>query len=451
MVLTALTSLAARCVSVTAALVSVPLTLHYLGADRYGLWIAISSVIALLGITDFGFGNGLVNEIARAHGRNDRDMARSSISSALALLVGVAAMLGGALALAYPSIPWARVFNVSSSEAAADAGPAMAVFAACFLAGLPLSIVPRVQAGYQEGFHNSLWQAMGNVAALIGLLLAIAREASLPWLVGLMAGLPVAATLANGIHLFGVRRPWLRPRLTSITTVACRRLLRSGSLFFVLQVAAVATFTSDALIIAQLFGTATVPEYSIPMRLFSLAPMLLSMVLSPLWPAYGESLARGDVAWIRKTLVRSLKLSLLATGIPSLILVLLGRPLLSLWVGPNLHVPILLLAGMGLWTMMSGAGESVAMFMNGTNAIRFQAVTASVTCVAAVTAKIAFGHWVGLPGVVLGTLLAYGLCSAVPMSLYIPMLLARLRPANATASTASGQPASLSSQEGSNA
>lgn len=424
--LTALASVSARSISVASALITVPLTLHYLGAERYGLWMAISSVIALLGFTDLGLGNGLINAVARANGQDDRDVARRSVSSAFYLLLAMAAGTACVFYTVYSRIPWEKVFNVQTPGAMADAGPAMAMFVGWFLLGLPLSVVPRVQTGYQEGFYNSLWQALGNTAALVGLLIAIACEANLRWLVGVMAGVPVVATLCNGIHLFWVRRPWLRPSLKVVTRAAAENILHAGAFFFILQVAAVVTFTSDSLIIAQLFGSVSVPEYTVPMRLFSLAPMMLSMMLSPLWPAYGESAARGDVAWIRRTLIRSLWLALLVTGIPCLLLVMFGHSLLNFWVGPSLQVSSLLLVSMGVLTMMSGAGESVAMFLNGTNTIRFQAMTATITCMAALAAKIFFGRWLGLPGIVLGTVLAYGVCTALPMCFFIPRLLARL-------------------------
>ena len=50
--LTMLSSLAARSVSILTVLISVPLTLGYLGVERYGLWMTISSVIAMLVFAD---------------------------------------------------------------------------------------------------------------------------------------------------------------------------------------------------------------------------------------------------------------------------------------------------------------------------------------------------------------------------------------------------------------
>ena len=151
-VLTVMASVAAKSISVVSALITVPLTLHYLGPERYGLWMAISSVIALLGFTDLGLGNGLINYVSRAYGRDDRELAIRSVSSAFYLLLAVALILAGAFALVYPWVGWPQVFNVSAPDAVADTGRAMAVFAGWFLISLPLSVIPRIQTGYQEGF-----------------------------------------------------------------------------------------------------------------------------------------------------------------------------------------------------------------------------------------------------------------------------------------------------------
>src|SRR5687767_3449452 len=170
--LTALASMSAKAVKVLTALVSVPLTINYLGAERYGLWMTISSLIAVLAFADLGIGNGLLNAISEADGRGDRALAARYVSSAFAMLLTVAVVLGVGIVIAYPRIAWGRVFNVVSPIAVAEAGPAAAVFLACFVVSLPAGIVQRVQLGYQEGFANSIWEAAGSVVGLVGVLLA---------------------------------------------------------------------------------------------------------------------------------------------------------------------------------------------------------------------------------------------------------------------------------------
>ena len=227
--LTTAASLATRIVTILAGLVSVPLALHYLGTERYGLWVTISSLLSILTFADLGVGNGLLNAISEAHGKQDEQLARRYVSSAFFLLSGIAGGLALVVVLGYPLVPWPRVFNVSSTQAVAEIGPAVLVFLGCFLLNLPLGIATRIQLGYQEGYLNSPWEAAGSVLGLVGLLAVTSAQAGLPWLVLALAGGPVLGTVANTLVL-GLRRRALWPRLQAVSIDASSRILRSGLL-----------------------------------------------------------------------------------------------------------------------------------------------------------------------------------------------------------------------------
>jgi Na+-driven multidrug efflux pump len=71
--------------------VSVPLTVGYLGAERYGVWLTISSLLIWVALTDFGLaGNALVNVLSEALGNDDREAARHYVASAFWALVTIA-------------------------------------------------------------------------------------------------------------------------------------------------------------------------------------------------------------------------------------------------------------------------------------------------------------------------------------------------------------------------
>lgn len=229
--LTALSSAGARVVTILTMVIAVRLTLHYLGAERYGLWMTISSVVAMLGFADLGMGLGLINAISEAHGRDDREAAERYVSSGFFMLLALALLILAGFAAVYPFIPWERVFNVQSPQAIREAGPAMAVFVVCFLANMPLGVVRQVQLGYQEGFATSLWESAGRVLGVSGLLLVIYLKAGLVWLVLAMAGAPALAWLLNSLVEYGFRRPWLRPRLQNYHRASARKVLHTG-LFF---------------------------------------------------------------------------------------------------------------------------------------------------------------------------------------------------------------------------
>src|SRR5437762_4195538 len=80
--LAAAASLLAKAVHSIVLLVTVPLAVGYLGAERYGMWMTMSAVIAMLAFSDLGMGLGLMNVLSQAHGKNDLTTARQAVSSA---------------------------------------------------------------------------------------------------------------------------------------------------------------------------------------------------------------------------------------------------------------------------------------------------------------------------------------------------------------------------------
>lgn len=71
--LTSATGIGSRVIASVTMLVSLPLTVRYLGEERYGLWMTIGSLVSILGVTDLGLGYGVINRVAEADGRDDRD------------------------------------------------------------------------------------------------------------------------------------------------------------------------------------------------------------------------------------------------------------------------------------------------------------------------------------------------------------------------------------------
>jgi O-antigen/teichoic acid export membrane protein len=426
--LTTATSVANRGLGILAALVSVPLTLTYLGKERYGLWMTISSIVAMLTFADFGMGNGLLNALAAADGENDRLSIQKFVSSAFYLLSGTALVIAILFGAAYPWVRWAGLFNVNSLLAQAESAPAVAAFAACFIVNLPLGIVPRIQNGHQEGYVSNIWQALGSVLSIIGVLLAVHLKWGLPRLILAVSGGPVIATIANGVSIARLR-PWLLPRWHYFRWTTTRILAGSGFLFFLLQVGYVMSFSADNLIAARIAGASAVPQYAVAQRVFLMVALLQSTWLAPLWPAYGEAIQRGDIAWVRRTLKRSVVIVVLVTALFSGLLVAISRPLFKLWVGPDLVPSWTLTIGLAVSGIVQAAGNAVAMYLNASNALVFELSLAFAFIVFATTLKILLCHQIGVAGIAWGAVIAYILVFTVPYVLAIPRLLGRHRPA----------------------
>jgi O-antigen/teichoic acid export membrane protein len=342
------------------------------------------------------------------------------------MLILIAAVSTVGFALAFPAIPWARVFNLVSPAAVSEAGPASAALFAAFALGLPLGLAGQVQLAYQSGYISSAWAIIGNLGSLVALILVIHLRGSLPALVIAMTGVGLVAAALNAWFLFRRQRPWLMPRRRDVELSTGRSLLRTGALFLALQVAGLVAFGLDNLVIAQILGPQKVQEYAVPAKLFMLAPVLLSFVLTPLWPAYRESLTRGDGAWVRRTVRRSIALAAVINIPSSLILIVVAPWLLQVWVGSAVHPTPLLLVGLGLWAIMNTLNGPFAMLLNGAGVVGFQAACAVTMAVANVTFSILLVQRIGVAGAVWGSVIAQAVFVLLPELWYVRRLLTRL-------------------------
>jgi len=416
----------ARVVQIGTSLVTVPLTLKYLGNERFGLWMTISSVLAMAAFADFGVGNGILNTVAKAFGNDDVVGIRRAVSSGFAILNSIAILLLLSFFAVYRFVNWADFFRVVSPQARSEAGPALAVFAVCFALNISMDVVQRVQLGLQQGYRYGLWQLSGSTAGFIGVLGGIWLHVSLPVLVVAIAGAPTFATSLNTIHFFGFVRPDLRPSRRFVSGDVIAQIAALGGLFFVLQVVVAASFSADNFIVARTLGAVNVPEYSIPQRMFALTGILLATLIAPLWPAYSEAISRNHLAWVRRTLARSLLIVLLVSLAASSFLLVFARKLIYWWVGSRIHPPFMLLLGLAIWSVIECCSFTLGAFLNGAAAVRFQiglSVTFGIVCV---ITKVLFTRHFGLVAVPWSTIASCVLVQLIPWIIFIPRFLDKM-------------------------
>ena len=423
MILTSATAMVAKLVQVATTFITVPLTLHYLGPERYGIWMVISAFVAMLSFTDLGIGNGVLNTVAAAYGRNDTDEIRQAIASGSAVLSAIAATLLSGFALAYPFVAWHRLFNVASPQAQAEANHAIAAFFLCFTIAIPANIIQRVQLGLQRGFLASGWQCAGSLLSLGFVLLVIHFHGGLFALVAALLGGQLCANILNNVIFYTLIRPDIAPRPRDVSHQAARRVMRTGLLFLLLQITTALIFSADTIIITQQLGAAAVPQYAIADRLFGVITMALSMAMTPLWPAYREALVRGDVGWIRATLRKSLIICIVGAGGVSAILCLFNHWIVELWVGKGMHIPLMVVIGFGLWKVIESIGSALGTFLNGAHIIKEQVFIASSTALAAIGLEIILVARFGIAGAVWGKMLAYICFAIIPYGILMPKIM----------------------------
>jgi O-antigen/teichoic acid export membrane protein len=411
-----LTGGATAVVKILTALINlfvVPLTVNYLGSERYGLWMAISSVLALLSFADLGLGNGLVNAIAKAHGRNNPEEAKIAVSSTFFLLLFIAIIFFFVFVLIYPFVSWEQVFNVKSAIAIKESGPTMAVLVIMLFFNMPLGIIQRVQDGYQEGFKFQIWQFLGSLISFIFLLICIYLKCSLPWLVFALSFGQLIAIILNGVNLFTHKRAYLAPKYRYFSFEIGKKLINSGLVFFLLGIFTLIANASDGLVIAQTLGASSVSGYEIVKKVF-LFSMFTQFIIQPLWPAFAEASESGDIKWIKKTLQKALLISIISGAIITLPLLIFGKQIIILWVGIGYEPSWSLLLGFYCFICMANYGGVMSTFLNSGNLISKQTVFIGLASVSSVFVKIFLSIKFGVSGIIWATVLCYCIFYVLP-------------------------------------
>ena len=410
--LTGTASLLSRSIGIAVSLVTIPLILGYLGPERYGLWVILGSLTSWLMISDLGFsGNALVNALAEANGKDDQVLGQQLVATAFWCLMGIAAALALIFTLLFPVIPWASFFNSSADVPAWELDWAIILYLAFFLIMFPLRIVGSVYSGYQEGYIGYIWAIIGSILTLFVLLGITRVPGGLLELILAVSGAQVVVVFANAVYLFYQQRPWLFPRLRSVTKKSFRRLRSLGLKYLVSQLAGIALLHSQPIIITQLLGLGEVSVFHITHRILTLPLMVVQMFTFPLLAAYGEAYSRQDWPWIRRTLRRSL-LASVATSVCSILpLVLLAKPIIGWWVGVDMVPDYTLVLSLGAYVIVYGIATPISVFLLGLEYVGSQAAISVASALVTIGLGVLLTVEFGLSGIAIA--MAAGLAVAL--------------------------------------
>lgn len=396
----------------------VPLTISYLGSEKYGFWMMITSMISMLNFADLGLGNGLLNSISKSIGLNRLDDQPKIISSVFFLLSFIALFFIGLLFIIEIFFGVNALFD-AQIRAISEFEIRRTIFGliVIFFLNVPLGVVRRVYEGYQEGYKYQFFQFFGFVFSIITLLISIKLKAPLFQLVILYSLGPLLSNVASGLYLFTFYKPFLRPRLSFFDLSISKRIFNEGLIFFTLGIFSLIANASDNLIIFNKLGPDFVTEYEIVRKLFMFT-MFTQFIIQPLWPAFSEAIASEDYIWVKKTLYKMLKMLLLFGGLLTLPFVVFGKQIISIWVGTNYIPSYMLLVAFFLQVALANFGGVMSTFLNSSVFLKKQVVFVVIASSFSFFIKIFFIEYFGILATAWSNVIAYSLFYVVP-SLYL--------------------------------
>lgn len=394
-----------RFIGIGSTIVTMPITLDYLGPVQFGVWILISGFIGFISFSDLGIGMGLQNSLSKACGENNKEKPKYLVSSAYFLTFFAAAVISIMIWILEDVLPVSDLFNMDSEKNLATAIMALTYCVFIFLIGIPISLINRILNGFQTAYIANNVLLVGKIFALFSIFLAVWLDLGLVGLAVLFLASPLLVMFFFSLYFFTVNFD-LMPRYRNVKIKYIKEILSGGLWTVFLQMVMASKMNMPVVIVSASLGSVAVAEYAIAHKFTGLGTMTITVALQSLWPVYGEAYSRGDHAWIVSALARSVKSVLILTGIGSCIFILLGQQVIEFWLGDSVIPTLASIVGFSLWMIVSSVNVCFAMLLNGTGNFKNQSLVSAIAVICALIIANIIAPDYGIIGVVLAMLCA---------------------------------------------
>ena len=393
--------------SIFAGFLLVPLALEYLDATRYGIWLTLSSMLAWFGFFDIGLGNGLRNKFAEAKAKGDDKLVKIYVSTTYAIVSSIMVSLFLLFTIVNRFLDWTKILNTPLSLKT-DLNSMVIVVFAFFCLRFITKLITNILLADQKSAVRDLINLISKLMNL-GLIFILLKttEGSLFNLAFVYSATPVFVLIVASVFFFSKNYSAYIPSIKYIDFKYSKDLMKLGFDFFIIQIAAIVLYSTDNMIITQLFGPADVTPYNIAHKYFGMAMMGFIIVVAPFWSAFTEAYTKKDFEWIKRSIKKLIGIwGLLVVGV--IIMLIIANPFYDFWLNGKVIVPFRLSLLMGVFIIMQSWNTIFVHFINGVGKVRLQRNLSIITSLSNIPLSILFAKYLhmGITGVILGTIIS---------------------------------------------
>lgn len=336
--------------SVAYQILAVPLIIASVGSAGYSQFAVVLAAFGWLGPLFVGLGSAVTERIASDGTRPISDQTRGTFMTAL--------FVSGALL---------GLFFLGGSLLILSRSPGQPDQSALVLAGVATGLAvgggvfDSALLGLQRSYVTNL---LSFASSLVAVGATVAAAIIAPTVGAMVLAILGPVVLGRAVSAFVLRKvePGLWGRIGDIAWRAAPRIAGRGLVFAAISFASFLSLDAGLLVVANRLGTTQVVEVALVVRVLPLILSIVGMILVPLWPAIAEAAGDGDVHWIARAGGRAAAAVMGYAIAASVVVVIGGEKIVTLWTGGRIFVPfeILVCAG-GL--IITSSLENVAQTM----------------------------------------------------------------------------------------
>lgn len=367
-------------ISVLTSFMLVPLTIDYVSASEYGIWLTISSIVGWFALVDIGLGSGLRNKLAESLAKNDILLAKKYVSTTYFSLGIFVAGVFSILLIVCQFIDWSAVLNQPASMQALLT-KTMFVVIAFFAIRLVVQLIGVVLTAHLLPAFATAINTFSNILVLLIIyVLSKSIPGDLYLLAFVLSVVPIAVYVLVSVVLFLGRFRTISPSWEYFEKDEIKSLLHLGFSFFFIKISMIILFQTSNILIIRFFSNEDVVVYNIAYKLFSASFMLFEILVQPYWTAFTDAWVKKDIEWIQNSMRQLLKIWRFISL--CCVLVLIFTPFIyRIWIGDAVQIPFILSASMCLYFICRCYGGTYNVFINGTGKVKLQSIALLVVVI----------------------------------------------------------------------
>lgn len=266
--------------SVLLNIMYIPLALHYMGAERYGVWVVLITLINYLTLANFGVPTAVTNLMALSDNNDEKAdllMRGFKILSLICIVV-----LAISLTIYFVMSYFTSWLNSLSTEIRTSS----IILIVFFILRIPFQIATAAFTANKKIFIGKIYDLLTIVFTFVSLLICIYFKQDLVFL-AILSG--IVLLILNVLGFINALKIVEFKNYTSpLIPIQNRDIYKPGIALFAAGMGSLIIWNTDNIVVSKYLGFQEVAVYSTAFRLFSFGYMSFNLIYGVLIPFYGQ-------------------------------------------------------------------------------------------------------------------------------------------------------------------
>lgn len=312
-------------------LLAAPFLLRHLGTAQYGVWILASAAVSSGGIVSGGFGDAAIKYVGECRGRRDWQGVIRIVRSMISINLTLSGILAATLWCLAPYVT--RHIVKVDLELQAICLKSLRIGSVLLLVKSVESVFINTSRAFENYGSTVLISISSRTATLVSAIALTAYKQNVVWIMDAALFISTAGMLAQALALqknigrFSPIPSWHGKTVSEIAAF--------GTFSWLQAISGVAFSQADRFFVGFLMGAPAVAYYGLCVQAAQPIHGLIASGMHFLFPHLSARYSVVPISEIKRKVVLAAKVNATLVGVLFLPVVLFGKHILTIWIGPG--------------------------------------------------------------------------------------------------------------------